>query len=234
VKQHLSPLRKCFDWLTAEGILSRNPAAHTKAPSHAVKVGSTPVLDAEEARQVLDSIDTASVVGVRDRAIIGVMTYSFARVSAVTGMLVKDYRQGQKKRMEFHLHEKGGKVHKVPAHHRAAEYMEDYLEATGLREQHKNAPLFRTAYRKTGLLTENGITRNDVFRMIKRRAKAAGLPAEVCCHTFRATGITVYLKNGGELEKAQEIAAHETPRTTKLYDRRRDEITLDEIERIQI
>jgi integrase/recombinase XerD len=234
VKQHLAALRMCFDWLTAAGILSRNPAAHTKAPSHVVKVGSTPVLDAEEARQLFDSIDTASVVGLRDRAILGVMTYSFARVSAVTGMRVKDYRQGQKKMMEFHLHEKGGKVHKVPAHHRAVEYMEDYLEVTGLREQNTNAPLFRTAYRRTGLLTENGITRNDVLRMIKRRVKAAGLPPEVCCHTFRATGITVYLKNGGELEKAQEIAAHESPRTTKLYDRRHDEITLDEIERIQI
>jgi site-specific recombinase XerC len=179
VKQHLSPLRKCFDWLTAEGILSRNPAAHTKAPSHAVKVGSTPVLDAEEARQVLDSIDTASVVGVRDRAIIGVMTYSFARVSAVTGMLVKDYRQGQKKRMEFHLHEKGGKVHKVPAHHRAAEYMEDYLEATGLREQHKNAPLFRTAYRKTGPITLSVAERSRrVLKLsfhISKRIPIAGL-----------------------------------------------------------
>ena len=108
------------------------------------------------------------------------MTYSFARVSAVTGMRVKDYRQGQKKRMEFHLHEKGGKKHTVPAHHRAVEYMEDYLDAMGLREdkKYRNTPLFRTAYRKTGLLTENGITRSDVFRMIKRRAKAAGLPSD--------------------------------------------------------
>ena len=121
----------------------------------------------------------------------------------------------------------------MPAHHRAVEYVEEYLDATGLREQ-RHTPLFRTAYRKTGLLTENRVSRIDGFRMIKRQAKAAGLPPEVCCHTFRATGITEYLKNGGELEKAQEIAAHEDPRTTKLYDRRKEEITLDEIERIQI
>jgi integrase/recombinase XerD len=70
--------------------------------------------------------------------------------------------------------------------------------------------------------------------MIKRRALAAGLPYSTCCHTFRATGITAYLENGGTIENAQAIAAHESPRTTKLYDRTGDEITLDEVERIMI
>jgi integrase/recombinase XerD len=78
------------------------------------------------------------------------------------------------------------------------------------------------------------MTRNDAFRMIKRRARAIGLSPAVCCHTFRATGITAYLENGGTIENAQAIAAHESPRTTKLYDRTSDEITLDEVERIQI
>jgi integrase len=83
-------------------------------------------------------------------------------------------------------------------------------------------------------LTPEGMTRNDAFRMIKRRAKAAGLPERICCHTFRATGITAYLENGGTIENAQAIAGHESPRTTKLYDRTSDELTLDEIERIAI
>jgi integrase/recombinase XerD len=78
------------------------------------------------------------------------------------------------------------------------------------------------------------MSRVDVFRMIKRRAVAAGLPYSTCCHTFRATGITAYLENGGTIENAQAIAAHESPRTTKLYDRTSDEITLDEVERISI
>lgn len=78
------------------------------------------------------------------------------------------------------------------------------------------------------------MSRTDVLRMIKRRALDAGIPASTCCHTFRATGITAYLKNGGTIEKAQQIAAHESPRTTKLYDRTHDELTLDEIERIRI
>jgi integrase len=74
--------------------------------------------------------------------------------------------------------------------------------------------------------------RTDALRMIWRRARAAGIETELGCHSFRATGITVYLQNGGLLEHAQQMAAHESARTTKLYDRRNDKVTLDEIERI--
>lgn len=70
--------------------------------------------------------------------------------------------------------------------------------------------------------------------MVKRRALAAGLSASTCNHTFRATGITTYLKNGGRVEVAQQIAGHESARTTGLYDRREDEVSLDEVERIVI
>jgi len=84
------------------------------------------------------------------------------------------------------------------------------------------------------MLSTNGMTRHDVLRMVKRRAAGAGLPRQICCHTFRATGVTAFLENGGTIEKAQAIAAHESPRTTKLYDRRQDDISLDEIERILI
>jgi integrase len=107
-----------------------------------------------------------------------------------------------------------------------------YLTAAGIGDAGKS-PLFRTIDRHRAL-TDRRITRREVLAMIKRRVRAAGLPARVCCHTFRATGITAYLLNGGTLERAQQIAAHESPRTTKLYDRTSDEITLDEIERITI
>ena len=82
-------------------------------------------------------------------------------------------------------------------------------------------------------LTDNPMTRSDVLYMIKRRARDAALPYSTCCHTFRATGITAYLQNGGTLEHAQQIAAHQSPRTTKLYDRTKDQISLDEVERIK-
>ncbi len=232
VKRHLSAIRGLLDYLVTGGILPFNPASSVRGPKHVVKRGKTPVLSADEARTLLDSVDTSTVVGLRDRALIALMVFSFARVSAAVSMRVEDYF-AQGKRWWFRLHEKGGKRHEVPAHHNAESYMDAYLEAAGHKSE-RRSPLFRTTRSRTGELTEKPMTRNDALRMIKRRAKAAGLAPAVSCHTFRATGITAYLENGGTIENAQAIAAHESPRTTKLYDRTSDELTLDEIERIAI
>ena len=138
----------------------------------------------------------------------------------------------QERRGWLRLHEKGGKRHDVPAHHRAEEAVEAYVAAVGLDDDAK-APLFQSVDR-AGRLSGRALARRAVLAMIKRRAAAAGLPASTCCHTFRATGITAYLSNGGTLEHAQRIAGHASPKTTKLYDRTADAITLDEIERIVI
>lgn len=230
-KLHLAALRRLFDFLVTGQVLPYNPAASVRGPTHVTKKGSTPVLRAEEARQLLDAIDTSNVIGLRDRALIGVMVYSFARVSATVGMNVEDYYP-QGRRMWFRLHEKGGKRHDVPAHHNAEAYLDAYLDAAGIRDEGKG-PLFRTAS-PSRRLTLNRMHRTDVLRMNKRRARQAGIATAVCCHTFRATGITAYLENGGSLEHAQRIAAHESVRTTKLYDRTSDTPSLDEIERIAI
>jgi integrase/recombinase XerD len=231
VKLHLAAIRMLFDFLVTGQIIPLNPAAAVRGPKHVVTKGKTPVLSSEEARQLLDAIPTDNIAGLRDRALIGVMVYSFARVSAAINMNANDFFS-QGRRMWFRLHEKGGKHHEVPAHHNAEEYVDAYLSCSKLnREQH--APLFRTV-NNMRRLTEHRMHRNDVLRMIKRRARQAGIATAVCCHTFRATGITAYLQNGGLLEHAQRIAAHESVRTTKLYDRTADTITLDEIEKIRI
>jgi integrase/recombinase XerD len=185
----------------------------------------------EQTRALLEAIDTDTIVGLRDRALIGVMVYSFARVSAVIGMRVEDYYPNGK-RWWFRLHEKGGKFHEVPAHHHAESYMDAYLEAAGIKED-KKGPFFRTINRFR-TLTGTGMNRFDAYQMIKRRACEADLPPTICRHTFRATGITAYLNNKGTLEKAQAIAAHESPQTTNFYDRTADAITLDEVEKIAI
>ncbi len=130
------------------------------------------------------------------------------------------------------LHEKGGKRHDVPAYHRAAEALDKYIEAADLTEP--KATLFQSVDRAGERLTGRALSRRVVLAMIKRRASAAGLPTSTCCHTFRATGITAYLSNGGTLEHAQQIAGHASPKTTKLYDRTADTVTVDEIERIVI
>ena len=231
VKQHLAALRMLFDYLVTGQVLPTNPAYAVRGPKHVVRTGRTPVLSAEETRVLLDHINIGTIAGLRDRALIGVMVYSFARVGAVVGMNVEDYFQ-EGKRWWFRLHEKGGKRHEVPAHHNAEAYVDAYLAAAQIAEDRKGA-LFRSLDRRR-CLTERRLHRLEVLAMIKRRARQAGLPQTTCCHTFRATGITTYLQNGGTIEHAQRIAAHESPRTTKLYDRTSDAISLDEIERILI
>jgi site-specific recombinase XerD len=252
VKQELAAIRKLFDYLVTGQVLPHNPASSVRGPSYSIDEGKTPVLSREDARKLLESIPiykdkkgkkTAAnaatetervpdLLGLRDRALIGLMVYSFARVSAVVNMKVSDYRQNGK-RFQVQLHEKGGKFHKLPVHHKAEEYLDEYLAAADIGEE-KKTPLFRSAKGRSGALTNEAMHRIDVFRMIKRRAKAAGVAIDIGCHTFRATGITAYLLGGGSIESAQQIAKHRSPRTTKLYDRRGDKVTLDEIERIVI
>ena len=108
-----------------------NPATSVRGPTHVVRTGKTPVLQPAEARLLLDTIDTATLLGLRDRALLGVMVYSFARVSAVVGMRVEDYYQ-HGKRWWLRLQEKGGKHHAVPVHHKAEAYLDAYLDAAGI------------------------------------------------------------------------------------------------------
>ncbi len=131
------------------------------------------------------------------------------------------------------LHEKGGKYDEVPAHHTAEKYLDEYIEMAGIVGE-KNKPLFRTTRGQSRTLTDDPIDRETAWAMVKRRAKDAGVSLEIRCHSFRATGITEYLRNGGTVEKAAQIAAHESTRTTQLYNRTDDDLTLDEIERIII
>lgn len=232
VKLHLAALKRLFDWMVTGHIVEINPAAPVRGPRHVVKKGKTPVLSSEDTRLLLDSIDTSHVVGLRDRAIIATMVFSFGRVGAVSGLRVKDYYQNGK-RWWYRFLEKGGKHHEVPAHHLAEQYVDEYLHEAEI-EDDPDGPLFRPSNGRTRRLSRKHLSPKQILKMVKRRCEEVGLPETICSHSFRATGITAYLSNGGTLERAQMIACHESPRTTKLYDRTDDAITLDEIERIVI
>jgi site-specific recombinase XerD len=232
VKQRLAALRHLFDWLVVGQVVPINPAHTVRGPSHIVRTGQTPVLDPAEARALLDSIDVTTQAGLRDWALIGLMVYSFARIGAALGMSVEDVYT-QNRRLWVRLREKGGKRHAMPCHHNLDEYLVAYLAGAGLRDD-PNGPLFRTIGRGTGQLTRTVLPARNAHAMIRRRAAAAGIDTKLGNHSFRATGITAYLKNGGTLEKAAAMANHASTRTTQLYDRRRDEVSLDEVERIVI
>ena len=212
VKQHLAAVRMLFDWLVVGQVLAINPAHAVRGPKHVVKRSKTPVLTEEQARHLLASIKVRKtimledgsvkeiplLVGLRDRALIGVMVYSFARISAVVAMEVEDYFSNGK-RWWLRLHEKGGKRHEMPAHHKLEQFLDDYLDAAGIRDGGKS-PLFRSALGRTGILTDRPLHRIDAYQMVRRRTAEAGLNGKLGCHVFRATGITAYLDAGGTLE----------------------------------
>ena len=232
VKQHLAAVRMLFDWLVVGQVVPHNPASAVRGPKHSMATGKTHMPSREEAKALIASIDTGQLIGLRDRALIGALLFTFARIGAVTAMRVGDYYPVGK-RWWVRLHEKGGKEHTMPAHHTLQDWLDAYLEAAAVADDRKGY-LFRTAERRTGRLTGKPLAQADAYRMIQRRAAASNVATRIGCHSWRARGITAYLENGGLLEHAQKMAAHASTRTTKLYDRRGEAISLDEVERISL
>jgi integrase len=154
------------------------------------------------------------------------------RASAAIAMRVEDVYP-QNRRLWMRLHEKGGKQHAMPCHHNLETYLHEYIDGAGLENDPK-ALLFQTYSRATGQLTGAPLPQANAYAMIQRRAKSAGITTRASNHTFRATGVTAYLKNGGTLERSAQMANHASTRTTQLYDRRTEEVTLDEVERILV
>jgi len=220
VKQHLAALRQLFDWFVRSQIVKSNPASNVRGPRHSSLQGKTPVLMANDARELIRSIPTGTIIGLRDRALIGLMTYSFARISAALQMNVKDV---------FSKH------HEMPCHHNLEVYLREYVDAAGLLTS-PESPLFRTIDRSTKSLSTTRLQRAEALAMVKRRARNAGVETPgICNHTFRGSGITSYLDHpDARLEVAQHMAGHADPKTTRIYDRRQEIVTLDEVERIGI
>jgi site-specific recombinase XerD len=230
VKQHLAALRMLFDWLVVGHVLDHNPAHAVRGPKYSQKKGKTPVLDREEARALLAVIDTGSLTGLRDRALIGVMIYTFARIGAVLQMNVRDYFS-EGRRGWVRLHEKGGKEHAAPCVPKLEAFLDEYIAAAEIADD-ADGPLFRTTGRATGI--QHRMTQQDAYRMIQRHTKRAGIKTRVGNHSLRATGITDYLKSEGSLAEARKMANHADTRTTQLYDRRADVVSLDEYGKVGI
>ena len=228
VKRHFSALRTIFGALVEKGVIDRNPVREVKLQPYRGE-GKTPALRPEEVRRLLDSIDPSTTIGLRDRALISLMAYSFARVGAALQMKVKDfYPQGAS--YSIRLHEKGGRERQLPCHHLLAEALTAYVYGCGLASS-PESPLFRSIQKK--VMTPLPLGPRAALEMIYRRTRRAGIPGRFCCHTFRATGITTFLENGGSLETAQFIAGHADSRTTKIYDRRERLAAQSDIERIR-
>lgn len=232
-KLHLAGIRKFFDKCVERHAVALNPALSVRGPKQSMTEGKTTALTVKQAREVLAGIDTSDVVGLRDRAIIAVMVYTAVRAGAVAKLRRRDfYSDGTQ--FVFRFDEKGGKVRDIPCRHDLEGFIREYVAIAG-GDTGEDAPLFRSAIRRTKRLADKGMTQNDVLRMVKRRLLDAGLPAgRLSCHSFRATTITDLLDQGVPLEDVQYLAGHADPRTTRLYDRRNKQVTRNIVERISI
>lgn len=229
VKRHLSALRMLFSHMVTTGAMPYNPAREVKTQPVRRAEGKTPALDPQQMRQLFESFDPQKPIDLRDRALIGVMAYTFARVSAACKLTAADYVDLGRQTL-IKLREKGGVEREIPCHPALAEYLDAWLKASDIP---KTSPLFQTfTGPKHDELSGRAMNRDEALQMVKRRLKRAGLPELFSNHSFRATGITTFLENGGLLETAQRIAGHADSRTTGGYDRRATRLELGEITRV--
>lgn len=228
---YLSAVRMFLDSCVVDGLLSVNPAKAVKLPRHSSRTGKTPVIIPAQVRQILDSIPLLSQADYRDRALIGLMVFSFFRVSAALALSLKDYELRGEQRWIIG-EEKGSKRHEMPVHPSLETILDEYIEFVGFTDP--TTPLFQSSNARGGKLTGRMFDRTAAWRMVRRRAKVAGVHRDIGNHSFRATGITTYLNAGGSLEDARIMANHSNATTTKLYDRTGDIAKIQEVKRIDI
>jgi site-specific recombinase XerD len=230
-KLELAALRRFFDVLVVRHVIVLNPALSVRGERFSVVEGTTPEITPGQTRTLLAAIDAASLVGLRDRAVIGCLAFTAARAGAVAGLTRGSLsNDGTQYRLRFR--EKGGKRRDIPVRHDLEVYLLSYLSAAGLTDAPPDSPLFRTADGKRDRLSANGVTGVDVCRLVKRRVKAAGLPMQLSPHSFRVGAATSLLNQNVSLTDVQFLLGHSDPRTTRLYDRRQQTVTRNLVERI--
>ncbi|QDT53867.1 Tyrosine recombinase XerC [Caulifigura coniformis] len=232
-KLALAALRSFFDLLVVRQAAFLNPFSSVRGERFSVIEGKTPEIGKDNARRLLASITASRPVGLRDRAIIGVLVYTAARAGAVASLRLRDFAHDGTQ-YGFRFAEKGGKSRFIPCRADLQAIMLDYLATIDTDAESKDAPLFRSVAGRTGQLTAKPIRGIDVYRLMKRRLKEAGLPTSYSPHSSRVTVITDLLEQGVPLEDVQALAGHSDSRTTKLYDRRQKKITRNLVERISI
>lgn len=231
--QALAALRHFFDTLVTRHAAPLNPFQSVRGRKHDTSDGKTPGLSIQQARDLLASIDTSHVVGQRDRALLGTLAYTGARIGAIARLRRGDLEdQGTQRVLRFR--EKGGKQREIPVRHDLDHWLGEYLEAAGIDADPKETPLFRAALGNRKALSDGPLSANDMRRLLKRRLKDAGLPPIFSPHSFRVLVVTDLLSQDVTLEDVQYLAGHANPRTTQIYDRRRQRVTRNIVERISV
>jgi site-specific recombinase XerD len=233
-KLALAALRACFDVMVVRHVMILNPAASVRGEKHQDVEGKTPEATVAQLRSLLGSIETASAIGKRDKAVIATLIYTAARAGAVARLKRKDLIfEGEQWVLRFE-HEKGGKSRQIPVRHDLQIILLDYAESVGPTARLGSSPLLQSIDGLTGNLTGRPLSGIDINRLVKRRLSAAGLPTRLSPHSFRVATITDLLSQGVPLEDVQYLVGHSDPRTTRLYDRRQKKVSRNIVERISV
>jgi len=236
-KQHLAAIRQFFDVLVIRHAVALNPALSVKGPRFSESEGSTPAISPADIQRVFDAIDLGTedkpnVIGIRDTAILGVLAYTGARSGAVCGVRLRDYfSDGTQWMLRFH--EKNGKVRKIPVRHDLQQSIDAYVNISGVESGDGDSPLFRASDGQSRVLSERPLRGKWLLRMVKRRCRNAGLStAAITGHSYRAAVATDLLAQGVQLSDVQFLLGHSDPRTTQSYDRSKNAVTRNLVERI--
>jgi site-specific recombinase XerD len=242
-KGTLAALRRYFRLLVERHICLINPAAEAETERYEIVEGKTPEITDKQFRALLASVDTGTLVGLRDQLILKTLAYTGARVGAVAGLEREHYYESRDQWM-LHFDEKRGKSREIPVAHDLEILFDEYLQQTGMQhERRKRDPktgdlepvyLFRTAVRRSGRLTKNPMTGNDIYRMMMRHASRAGLAAKFSPHSFRVAIATDLHDQGVPTDEIQTLLGHSDVRTTNLYKRNRRGVTRNLVERIRL
>jgi site-specific recombinase XerD len=232
-KLHLAALRAFFDVLVNRHVIALNPAATVRGERYQAIEGKTPEISIEQARTLLKATAGPSPAERRDHAIIATLIYTAARAGAVAALRIKDFTwDGTQYKLRFL--EKGGKSRLIPVRYNLQLDLLAYLDCFDWKSESADAPLFRSVAGRTGNLTTQPIRNVDICRIVKRRLRDAELPSHLSPHSFRVATVTDLLTQQVPLEDVQYLAGHSDPRTTRLYDRRQQQVTRNTVDRISI
>ena len=232
-KQHHSALRRFFSLMVERHFCIINPALVARTERLEVTEGKTPLITSEQSRRLLSAIDGNTRMGIRDRAIVGILMWTGVRAGSIATLTRSDYYQAGEQWM-LRFDEKRRRSREIPVRYDLTNYLRDYLDVAKLEDAPKNARLFRTATGKTDLFTHNPMNGHDICRMVKRYVRRSGLPANLSPHSFRVSVATDLLEQGVPLADVQYLLGHADPRTTRLYDRRQKQVTRNIVERIRL
>ena len=232
-KQHHSALRRFFSLLVERHVCLLNPALVARTERLEVNEGKTSQITAVQSRSVLSAIDTTKRIGIRDRAIIGILMWTGVRAGSIARLRRGDfYEAGEQWMLRFD--EKRRRSREIPVRHDLFCYLHEYILAVEMTDAPKNAWLFRTSSGKTDRFTDNGMNGHDICRMVKRYVQKADLPDNITPHSFRVAVATDLLDQRVPFADVQYLLGHADPRTTRLYDRRQQQVTRNIVERIRL